>query len=350
MYQPRGAPGKKAGHASDRGRKAKPSVQEHNETAVLPAWPGRMVTAPSGQQVWLAESGKQGPGRELVLCLHGMTGDSTNWTDLMGELMPEFPVVAADLPGSGFSPPPRSRRGYSITALARTVAELIESLGVGPVHLMGNSMGGDVALRTAARRPDLVRTLTLISAALPDRRPHRQTIHFPVIAVPLLGGWLIRRFGNLPAENRIAGVIGACYYNPATIHPARLAASVAELKRRDGLGYDVAVIAGAARTLVAETLRPHRFSLWRDAERLSRPALVLFGAQDRLVSPDLTARAGHAFRDARVVVLPETGHLGQMEHPAVVASLFRAMAESARTPPDNGRTPGNAGQPDPVEA
>jgi pimeloyl-ACP methyl ester carboxylesterase len=306
------------------------SVSDSGDAAPIPNWPGRMVTLPGGQQVWIAESGEPGSdGREVVLCLHGMTGDATNWTDLMAELRPDFAAVAVDLPGSGFSPPPRTRRGYSITALARIVAELIEALGTGPVHLIGNSMGGAVALRTAARRPDLVRTLTLISAALPDRRPHRQTIHFPVIAVPLLGDRLVRQFSRIPAENRIAGVIQACYCNPAAIHPARLAASVEELRRRDELGYDIAVVTGAARTLVAETLRPRAFSLWRDAERLTMPSLVLFGAQDRLVSPDLAARTAKTFPGARVAVLDQTGHLGQMEHPAVVASLFREMVNGS---------------------
>jgi pimeloyl-ACP methyl ester carboxylesterase len=353
-------------------------------TEPIPHWPGRMVTLPSGKQVWLAEAGTHSsPGadrRELVLCVHGMTGDATNWTDLMAELTPEFDAVAVDLPGSGFSPPPSTRRGYSITALARTVIELIETLNREsdrgesdrgesdrgesdqrrPVHLIGNSMGGAVAVRVAARRPDLVRTLTLVSAALPDRRPHRQTIHFPVIALPVIGDRLVRQFGaRIPAENRIAGVIQTCYYDAAAIHPERIALSVAELRRRDGLGYDVAVITGAARALVSETLRPYPFSLWRDAERIRMPALVLFGADDRLVSPSLADHAARAFNDARIVVLPDTGHLGQMEHPATVASLFREMVTQAQAqgpagPGDSSRPPaedaGNSGHRDPVDA
>jgi pimeloyl-ACP methyl ester carboxylesterase len=318
-----------------------------------------MISLASGKQVWLAETpAHRSPGadrRELVLCVHGMTGDATNWTDLMAELTPEFDVVAVDLPGSGFSPPPRTRRGYSITALAETVIELIETLGGesdhgGRVHLIGNSMGGAVSVRAAARRPDLVRTLTLVSAALPDRRPHPQTLHFPFIALPVLGMRLVRQFARLPAENRIAGVIQTCYYDPAMIHPARVALSVAELQRRDGLGYGVAVITGAARALVTETFRPHAFSLWRDAERIRMPALVLFGTHDRLVSPSLANRAARAFPNARVVVLPDTGHLGQMEHPATVASLFREMVSSTGAESDRGETPGNAGHRDPVDA
>jgi pimeloyl-ACP methyl ester carboxylesterase len=313
-----------------------------------------MVSLPAGQQIWLAEtnahpsSGNDRP--ELVLCVHGMTGDATNWTDLMAELTPEFDCKALELPGSGFSPPPRARRGYSITALAETVIELIELLDQGPVHLIGNSMGA-VSLRVAARRPDLVRTLTLVSAALPDRRLRRQTVHFPVIALPVLGNRLVAQFGRrIPVENRIAGVIQTCYYDPAAVHPSRVALSVAELRRRDALGYAAAVVTGAARALVTETLRPHAFSLWRDAERLQMPALVLFGTHDQLVSPRLAERAERVFHGARIVVLPETGHLGQMEHPAQVASLFREMVDSRRAEPDRGESPGNAGHRDPVDA
>jgi pimeloyl-ACP methyl ester carboxylesterase len=268
----------------------------------------------------------------------------------MAGLAPDFNAVAVDLPGSGFSPPPRTRRGYSITAMAATVIELIETLKAGPVHLVGNSMGGAVSVRVAARRPDLVRTLTLVSAAFPDRRLHRQTAHFPVLALPVLGDRLVRQFGRLPAENRIAGVIRTCYYDPAAIHPVRVSLSVAELRRRDELSHAVASVTGAARALVTETLRPQAFSLWRDAERIQAPSLVLFGAQDRLVSSSLADRAVRAFPDARVIVLPDTGHLGQMEHPATVAALFREMVNDARAERPRRETPGNAGHRAQVDA
>ena len=122
-----------------------------------------MLALRGGDEVWLAGTPASGTqsggarGRELVLCVHGMSGAATNWTDLMAELAPDFDCAAVDLPGSGFSPPPATGAGYSVTAHAGTVARLIETLGAGPVHLVGNSMGGAVAVRLAARRPDLVR-------------------------------------------------------------------------------------------------------------------------------------------------------------------------------------------------
>jgi pimeloyl-ACP methyl ester carboxylesterase len=299
----------------------------------VPHWPGRIVKLGKNEQIYLAETPRSvQEERDLALCVHGMSGAATNWTDLMAELAPDFDCAAVDLPGSGFSAPPAKRSGYSVRALAATVIRLIETLDRGPVHLIGNSMGGAVSIRVAAARPDLVKTLTLISPVLPDRRPHRATLHFPVLALPFVGRRLVRTWAKVSAENRVAGVYRSCYYNPAVLHPDRFAHEVAMLRRHDELGYAPATLVGAARTLVGETLTPRRFSLWRAAEQITTPTLVLFGSHDRLMSPTLAVPAMRAFRNARVEVLPNTGHIGQMERPGVVAARFREMVERAGMP------------------
>ncbi len=60
-------------------------------TSPVPHWPGRQVGLPGGQQVWVAATPPAAAeaGRELVLCVHGMSGAATNWTDLMAELAPD---------------------------------------------------------------------------------------------------------------------------------------------------------------------------------------------------------------------------------------------------------------------
>jgi pimeloyl-ACP methyl ester carboxylesterase len=327
-----------------------------------------MVALAGGEHVWVAEAPvpAAGANRELVLCVHGMSGAATNWTDLMAELAPDFDCVALDLPGSGFSPPPKTNAGYSVNALAGTVIRLIEALAPdhgapnhgapnhgapnhgGQVHLIGNSMGGAVSVRVAARRPDLVKTLTLVSPALPDLKVRRSVAHFPLVALPFIGKRLVRQWVvRFPVQNRVAGVFATCMYDPSRVHPDRFALEVEALRRRDTLSYDAASLVGAARTLVTETLRPSPFSLWRAAARVTAPSLVLFGRDDRLVHPRLADRAARVFRDGRVRVLPETGHLAQMECPAVVAALFREMVEETRPP---GADTGNSGRRDPVDA
>ena len=313
-------------------------------TSPIPPWPGRVVSLARGEQVYLAETAPSVPNapKELVLCVHGMSGGATNWTDFMAELTAGFDCAALDLPGSGFSPPPAVKSGYSITALAGTVIRLIEALDRGPVHLVGNSMGGAVCIRVGAARPDLLRTLTLVSPALPDLLVRPDLLRFPLVALPGLGEWLMRRTELIPAENRVAGVVATCFYDPSAVHPERFWLDVEEVKRRDTLGYNAVTLSRAARTIVAETLRPHRCSLWRAAGWIPVPSLVIFGSHDKLVNPRLAAPARRAFRDATVIVLARTGHVAQMERPDVVAARFREMVNRTRA--------GNAGRCDPVDA
>jgi pimeloyl-ACP methyl ester carboxylesterase len=296
----------------------------------IPHWPERMVSLPNGERVFVAETaaGVRDEEKDPVLCVHGMAGAATNWTDFMAELTLEFACAAVDLPGSGQSPPPKGPGGYSIRALANTVIGLIEARGDGPVHLVGNSMGGAVSVKVAALRPDLVRTLTLISPALPDRLPHPSLLRFPMLATPGLGGWMLRCADSIPAQARVRLMLSTVYYDPTSVHPDRIAAEVDQTRRRDKLPYSDEVLIGAARTIAMEYLRPAARSLWHDAERVRVPVLAIYGSHDRLVNPRMAARAARTFRDAHVLVLPRTGHVAMLEHPAEVAVHFREMVKS----------------------
>ena len=291
----------------------------------IPHWPGRPV--PLGDHEVYVRGVPPGPG-EPALAVHGLEGSSRNWTDLMDRLRPALACEAVDLPGFGDSPPRPDGR-YSIAALAQTVTALIGKLGRGPVHLIGNSLGGAVCVKIAAGRPDLVRTLTLVSPALPDSRPRLDLLRFPVMSLPLVGTRVLRRLWVTPPEYRVADVIATCYCDPARFPPERFATEVAELTRRDSLGYGEAVLVGSLRTLTAETMRVGRRSAWRDAARITAPSLVIFGSHDRLVDPRMAGRAAHAFAHGRIVVLPRTGHLAHMEHPHLVAAEIEALLAMA---------------------
>jgi pimeloyl-ACP methyl ester carboxylesterase len=295
----------------------------------VPVWPGRFVSL-GDQDVFVraatTPASRQDPaapaGAEPALCVHGLEGSSANWTDLMAELLPDFECQALDLPGFGYSPPPADERGYSITAQAGVVTKLIEQLYSGPVHLIGNSLGGTTSIRAAAARPDLIRTLTLLSPVLPDRWPDLSLFRFPLLCVPAVGNWLVNRVSRFPAEQRVAAVAATVCYEPGRIHPARLAEEVTELERRDGLGYADASLIHSTRALIAERFTE---TLWREAARITAPTLVVFGSHDRLVDPRLAGRAARTFGCARVMVLPRTGHVAQLEHPATVAAEVRAL-------------------------
>lgn len=317
----------------------------------IPAWPGRFITA-GGTELFVRSAPAE-PGAEPALCVHGLGGASTNWTDLMDQLRrpdppgqngqpgggapwPPWPgghplaCEAVDLPGHGHSPPAPDG-DYSVRAQAATVARLIEQQGRGPAHLIGNSLGGAVCTKLAATRPDLVRTLTLVSPALPDLRPRPVPARISALRVPGLGSWLIRRAGKIPARQRVAVTLRDVYFDPAVVHPGRLAEEVAEAERQDELGYPRDVLLQSAKGVVAEYLRRGPQTLWRDAARVSAPVLAVYGSHDRLVDPRMAARAARTFSRARVVILPRTGHVAMMERPAEVASEMRIMlTEAAR--------------------
>jgi len=83
---------------------------------------------------------------------------------------------------------------------------------------------------------------------------------------------------------------------------------------------------------VAEYVRLGRNTLWRDAARVSAPTLVIYGSHDKIVDPRMAGRAARSYPRSRVVVLPRTGHVAQMERPEAVAAEFRRMV----TEPDQG--------------
>jgi pimeloyl-ACP methyl ester carboxylesterase len=295
----------------------------------IPAWPGELISL-GDLEVFTRVAPARDPDAEQAVFVHGLAGSASNWTDLMGLLSDEFACDALDLPGFGYSPPP-PRRDYSIDAHTQAVVRLIERRARGPVHLFGNSLGGAIATRLAGTRPDLVRTLTLVSPALPDLRPRYGPARILAATMPGFGPWAVRRFTLLSAEQRVQGTLDMCFADPTCVHPDRLMELVEDVRRRDGLSHTAEALIASSRAIVNAYVRR---SLWRYAARVTAPTLLIYGRHDRLVDPRMAARAGRVFKHARVVVLPDVGHVAQMERPEVVAREFRAMLEDIAMPED----------------
>jgi pimeloyl-ACP methyl ester carboxylesterase len=303
-------------------------------TNPIPHWPGHLIQTSAGQ-IYL-RSVPAAPGAEPAVFIHGLGGSSTNWTDLM-DLLSRPPAgrpgaavlacAALDLPGFGCSPPPRSGY-YSISAHAAAVIGFITKQGQGPVHLIGNSMGGAVSTRVAAWRPDLVRTITLISPALPDLRPRPLPLRLAVASLPGIGPAIMDWMRRVPAESRTDRTFKDLYSDPGVVHPNRRREEIEEVLRRDALLYANNALVLSARSLVVEYFKVGSTSLWRDAARSPAPALVLHGSHDRLVNPVMAGKAAKAFPSARVIVLPGVGHVAMMERPALVANEIRAFLDS----------------------
>lgn len=268
-------------------------------------------------------------GLEPALYVHGLGGSSQNWSALMAELDGAVDSEAVDLPGFGDSPPPDDG-DYSVTGHARAVIRHLDAAGRGPVHLFGNSLGGAVSTRVAAVRPDLVRSLTLVSPALPELRIQRSAAPTALLGVPGVAALFNRITREWTAEQRVRGVTALCYGDPESVSPEAFQYAVEELERRLRLPYFWDAMTRSARGIVDAYTLGGQQGLWRQAERVLAPTLLVYGGRDQLVGFRMAAKAARSFRDSRLLSLPDAGHVAMMEYPELVARAFRELlAESA---------------------
>jgi len=315
-----------------------------SESAPAP-FPGYDAPSPDGEVHLVGGTGvfvrrTPGPaGGPAAWYVHGLEGASGNWDRLAAALSHVSDGYAPDLPGSGRSdPPPRGR--FSITGEADLMARLIERVSGGPVHLVGNSRGGVVATFLAARRPELVRTLTLISPAVPDLRLVGERGADPKLGLVMLPGmarYAERQLESISPAVRARGIAAACFGEPEVLTAPDLAAAEQEFARRAALPWTHPSTVQSLRSLIRAQLRPGRWSFAAAARAVRIPVLVVWGTRDRLVDVRLAPRTVRAFPDARLLVLPRTGHVAQMERPAETARAMMALWDSAA------RTDGGAG-------
>ncbi|MGW7003481.1 alpha/beta hydrolase [Streptomyces sp. NPDC054933] len=289
----------------------------------------RTVSLP-GMSLTVRSRAPRAAGLAPTLFVHGLGGSSQNWSALMDLLADVVDGEAVDLPGFGFSPPP-DNGDYSINGHARAVVGLLESERRGPVHLVGNSMGGTIATRIAALRPDLVRTLTLISPALPELPPQRTAWPTALASVPGLPQLYARATREWSRERRTRELISLCYGDPSMISEQEFQEDAREYERRIALPYFWDAMVRSTRGIVNAYTLGGQYSLWRQAERVLAPTLLVYGGRDKLVSFRMAQRAARAFRDSRLLSIPDGGHVSMMEHPQLVARAFRdLLAEDHR--------------------
>ncbi|MFI0167902.1 alpha/beta fold hydrolase [Streptomyces sp. NPDC017082] len=276
-------------------------------------------------------------GLPPALYVHGLGGSSQNWSLLMAELDGVVDSEAVDLPGFGDSPPPDDG-DYSVTGHARAVIRYLDAAGRGPVHLFGNSLGGAVATRVAAVRPDLVRTLTLVSPALPELRIQRSAVPTGLLGVPGIAALFTRITKEWTAEQRVRGVMALCYGDPGRVSQEAFRQAVDELERRLRLPYFWDAMARSARGIVDAYTLGGQHGLWRQAERVLAPTLLVYGGRDQLIGFRMARKAARAFRDSRLLSLPDAGHVAMMEYPDVVADAVRDLL--AHTTGAGGRATG----------
>ena len=316
---------------------ARPSTADLTVPATPPpAWPGEELEV-TGGRVFVRATPYAGPPegpRERALYVHGLGGASTNWTDLAGLLAVRCEGWALDLPGFGRSQPPPSG-SYSVRGHVRAVVDVLEHVAAQPgeaagrpVHLLGNSLGGLVSLVAAARRPDLVASLTLVSPAMPVYRvPAAFSRALLLLLLPGVPTLAERRLAGVTPEQSVRGMTQMCFGEPARVPRERLEAAVEEARERAAQGWANRSLTRSMRGLITSYLRVGRANAWRMAASLRMPTLVVWGDRDRLVDPRLAPRLAAAVPDARLLVLETVGHVAMLEAPEETARAVLGLME-----------------------
>ena len=298
---------------------------------LTPPWPARNVLL-DGVLAHVRDTPARTPGAEPAVYVHGLGGSSLNWTDLADLLADRVDGQAIDLPGFGRSDPTGR---YSVAALAAWLIRWIEHADRGPVHLMGNSLGGAVAVRAAGTRPDLVRTLTLISPAMPFLDP-RRSFHgrmLPLLMLPNADRLAARRLAMIDPADLARMVIASCFADPRRFPEQRFAEAIEEARLRYTVPWYADAYIRSLRGLVSSFLRaylPGEGSMWRAAARIAAPTLVIGGRQDRLVDIRVAPQVARVIPDSRLLILEGVGHVAQMELPRAVARAFLGMLGEIR--------------------
>lgn len=296
----------------------------------IPPWPGADQTS-GGVTLHVRRTPGPASAAATAVYVHGLGGSATNWTDLAGQLSGQVPGIALDLPGFGRTEPPR-HFDYSMPAHADTVARFIRGLDAGPVHLFGNSMGGAISMLLTARHPDLVRTLTLISPAMPDLRPFTSRMsdpRLPLAFLPLVGPTVRRKLASEDLDTRVMRLLSLCFAEPDQIPESRKREAAQEFEERARLVWSTPALARSTVGLFRTWLVPRSRSLWTIAPTIDIPTLVVWGAKDKLVTVRKAPRTARLLPRGRLLVLPRTGHVAQMERPGTVARAVLGMWEHA---------------------
>jgi pimeloyl-ACP methyl ester carboxylesterase/putative sterol carrier protein len=239
---------------------------------------------------------------EPILLLHGLGGSKISWLPLLTALGAEHRLLVPDFPGHGDSEKPKGA-DFTPRYYAHVMRVLMDATGMDRAIVLGNSMGGRVALEMALRSPRRVRALALLDPAVPGLR-WRYMVGFTRI-VPT-------EFGSMPLPMRrrwMELAVRRLFADATRLPPDAVHAAADEFLRIYADPAARMAFFASLRHIVSE--RPGPF--FASMRRVRQPTLVLFGDQDRLVPPRLGAELASHLPDAELHFLPDVGHVPQFE-------------------------------------
>jgi pimeloyl-ACP methyl ester carboxylesterase len=267
-----------------------------------------------------------------VLLLHGLGGTRASLFEAAAELSSRYRVHVPDLPGFGSSGKP-ALGAYNARWFAEIMLGLMDELGIDRTHIVGNSMGGRVAIEIGLLAPQRARALALLCPAVAWVK---RGLH-PIVRL------LRPELGLLPhgfRRSTVASQFSSIFYNRDVIDPAVGDLMVDEFRRiYHTAGARFAFLASARNIYLEAPFGDNGF--YPRLSTLQPPALFVWGSHDRLVPPAFGSHVRRWLPQAEQVTITGCGHVPQVECAEETNRLlmqFFARAERADPEPGAGRT------------
>jgi len=256
-----------------------------------------------------------GTGRPLLM-VHGLGGNALNWMAVGPDIARTHRALALDL--AGFGQTPLYGRAATVGANVDLVHEFIQKVVGAPVLLMGNSMGGHIAVIEAAAHPESVRSMVLVDPAIPGphvTRPEPLMLGaMAALSVPGLAQTLLdRRVRTLGAEDLVKRTLELVCADPSRVDPKVVAAHVQLTRERERLGRQNARAFVQATRSIGLRMADPRF--WTRVAAVRVPTLVIHGSRDRLIPLPAVEDLARRRPDWELRVLDGVGHVPMMETP-----------------------------------
>jgi len=264
----------------------------------------------NGVELFYNESGN---GPETIVFSHGLLMDHSMFDLQRAAFEHRYRVIAYDHRGQGQSAVTAS--GYDMDTLALDAAALIEALHAAPCHFAGLSMGGFVGMRLAARRPELVRSLTLMNTGA-GKEPALSLLRYGFLAQ------LVKVVGTAPFVGiALRELFGRTTRNSADPEKRKMLAEwTAKLCSRPR---------NTAQALMGVMNRPE-FSA-QELAAIRCHTLILAGEEDTPQPPRNSEKLAAAIPNARLVRIPGCGHSSSLEAPeAVIAAIAELIEDKKR--------------------
>lgn len=265
----------------------------------------------NGAQVNIEDTGAPvgRPDAATVVFGHGLLFSGRMFDDQVDRLASRYRCVTIDWRGQGRSP--AASGGYDMDTLADDAAAIITELALGKVHYVGLSMGGFVGMRLAARRPELIRSLSLLDTSAGPEDPEKVSKYRLLAKVYGL-------FGLGPVQSQVKPIMFGSTYLATEESTLQVEAWMNEVKAVKRSGMKQAIYGVTDRQPILAELGA-----------ITAPTLVVVGADDVATPVAKSEVIAGAITGARLEIVPQAGHSSTIEQPAALSDLLEAFIDQS---------------------